>query len=324
MTGFSTVLGGGGPRLADGPERVVITGAGGWLGLATLEMLAGLLGPAVHDRVACFGSRRRRLTLRGGIDVRQAPLSELADLSPAPTLALHLAFLTQGPAMTLSAEDYVAANRDISGQVRAALRPIGVRAAFVASSGAAALADPAGGPQSKALYGWLKLEDEAAFAAWAESEGRACLIGRVFNLSGPYINRRSSYALASFISDALAHRPIAVRAAAPVWRSYVAIAELMSVVLAWLAEASQGVARFETAGAETLEVGEIAHRVAAVLAPGLAIRRVARDLGAQPDRYVGDGRAFAAMRQAAGVAEIPFDEQIRATARYIADHPEAA
>ena len=41
-------------------------------------------------------------------------------------------------------------------------------------------------------------------------------------------------ALASFIADALAGRPIEVRASAPVWRSYVAIAELMSVVLDWL------------------------------------------------------------------------------------------
>jgi nucleoside-diphosphate-sugar epimerase len=308
-------------RLSAGTERIVVTGAGGWLGMATLEMLSQLLGEDFAGRVVCFGGRPRRLTLRGGVDVQQHLLSDIAGLPPAPTLVLHLSFITQGPAMTLSAGDYVAANRALSREVRDALRPIGAKAVFQASSGAAALADPDGGPQSRGLYGWLKREDEAAFADWAEAEGRGSLIGRVFNLSGPYINRRSTYALASFIGDAQAGRPIEVRASAPVWRSYVSIAELMSVALAWLTGPADGVARFETAGAETLEAGEIAERVAAVLAPDLEIRRPRFDPGAPADRYVGEGAAYNVLRRQAGVAQSPFDEQIQATARYMADYP---
>ena len=38
----------GAERLADSGERVVITGAGGWVGLATLEILHGLFGEAFH------------------------------------------------------------------------------------------------------------------------------------------------------------------------------------------------------------------------------------------------------------------------------------
>jgi nucleoside-diphosphate-sugar epimerase len=319
---LSTVYGAAAERLAAGTERVVVTGAGGWLGLATLEMLSVLLGEAFAKRVVCYGGRPRRLALRGGVEAEQHALADIADLPPAPSLVLHLSFITQGPAMTLSAADYVAANRALSRQVRHALAPIGTRAVFQASSGAAALADPAGGPQSKGLYGWLKCEDEAAFADWAEAEGRGALIGRVFNLSGPYMNRRSSYALASFIGDALAHRPIEVRAGAPVWRSYVAIAELMSVVLAWLTGPAEGVARFESAGAETLEAGEIARRVAAVLAPGVEVRRPRFDPEAPADRYVGEGSGYDALRRAANVGQTPFDEQIRATARYMADYPE--
>lgn len=320
---LSAVHGAAAERLTAVTDRVVVTGASGWLGMATLEMLAQLLGEAFAERVVCFGGRARRLALRGGGCAMQHSLDDLADLPPARSLVLHLSFITQGPAMTLSAADYVAANRSLSQRVRDALAPIGAKAVFQASSGAAALADPAGGPQSKGLYGWLKLQDEAAFADWAEADGGGCLIGRVFNLSGPYVNRRSTYALASFIGDALAGRPIEVRAAAPVWRSYVAIAELMSVVLAWLTGPAQGVARFETAGAETLEAGEIANRVAAVLAPGTEIRRPRFDPDAPADRYVGEGAAYDALRRAAGVGQTPFDEQILATARYMAATPEA-
>jgi len=321
---LTTVQGAAAQRLTSGNHRIVVTGAGGWLGLATLEMLATLLGEAFAKRVFCFGARPRRLLLRGGVEAVQHPLSGLADLPPAPSLVLHLAFITQGPQMTLSAADYVAANQTLRAQVLGALKPIGAKAVFQASSGAAALADPAGGAQSKQLYGWLKTMDEAAFAEWAEAEGRGALIGRVFNLSGPYINRRSTYALASFIGDALAGRPIAVRAAAPVWRSYVAIAELMSVVLAWLTGPAGGVARFESAGAETLEAGEIAARVAAVLAPGTGIHRARFDPEAAADRYVGEAEAYEALRRAAAVEPQTLDDQIRTTARYMADYPEAA
>jgi nucleoside-diphosphate-sugar epimerase len=323
-TDLSVVSGAAAGRLAAGQDRIVITGAGGWLGLATLEMMAALLGEAFAERVVCFGGRPRLLSLRSGVEAVQHSLDDIADLPPAPSLVLHLAFITQGPQMTLSAADYVTANSAISQRVLTALKPIGTKAVFQASSGAAALADPAGGAQSKQLYGWLKTQDEAAFAEWAEAEGRGALIGRVFNLSGPYINRRSTYALASFIGDALAGRPIEVRAAAPVWRSYVAIAELMSVVLAWLSGRAEGVQRFESAGAETLEAGEIARRVAAVLAPGAEVHRPRLDPEAPADRYVGDGQAYDALRRAAGVEPQTFDEQIRKTARYMADYPETA
>lgn len=322
---LSTVQGAAAERLVAGTDRVVVTGAGGWLGLATLEMLAGLLGETFADRVVCFGARPRRLALRGGTEAVQQDIRDIGSLAPKPSLVLHLAFITQGAQMTLSAPEYVAANQALSRQVRDALRPIGARAVFQASSGAAALADPDGGPQSKQLYGWLKQQDETAFAGWAEAEGRASLVGRVFNLSGPYINRRSTYALASFIGDALAGRPIEVRAATPVLRSYVAIAELMSVVLAWMTSQVEGVQRFETAGAEILEAGQIAARVAAVLAPGIDIHRPRFDPAAPADRYAAaDASAYDALRCAAGVEPISFDDQVRATARYMADHPEAA
>ena len=42
--------------LAANKARIVITGAGGWLGMATLELLAAALGDNVAHRVRCFGS----------------------------------------------------------------------------------------------------------------------------------------------------------------------------------------------------------------------------------------------------------------------------
>lgn len=320
---WPALSGAGALRLGMGRERVIVTGAGGWLGLATLEMLYALLGEAIHDRVICFGSAARTLHLRGELTLEQRPLDALSDLTPEPSLLLHLAFLTQEKAKSLSPEAYAAANWGISLAVMAALNRVGVRGVFLASSGAVYAADDARAPRSKRVYGALKLEDEARFTGWAEDTGGRLVIARIFNLAGPYINKRSSYALASFIGDALVGRPIEIQATHRVYRSYVAIEELMSVVVGALTAERSGVITFDTAGDAALEIDGVAHAVADTLAPRLKVLRPAmtRDL---PDRYVGDGAAFQALGETYGVRPVSFAEQIRQTADYMKECPEEA
>jgi nucleoside-diphosphate-sugar epimerase len=316
--------GAGARRLVEGGARVVVTGASGWIGLATLEMLHGLLGESFQSRVACFGGRARRLSLREGVEVAQAPLEALDELAAVPSLVLHLGFITQGPQMTLGAGDYVAANKALAQRVISALDRIGAEAVFLASSGAAYLADPGGGPQSKELYGWLKVQDEDAFSRWGAERGKTVATARIFNLAGPYMNRRLTYALACFIADALAGRPITVRATHPVYRSYTAIEELMSVAFGALTASPSRAFAFDTAGEETLEMGELADCVAAALGSSHRVVRPQMHAGAAADRYVGDGAAYTALGRELAVARTSFSDQIRQTADYMAQFPEAA
>ena len=315
--GRPSLTGAGAERLARGPWRVAVIGASGWLGLATLEMLRDLFGARFFERVVCYGSTARTLILRDGLSVEQRPLSDLLALPAAPTLALHLAFLTQEKAKAMPEADYVEANRAISAAVLAALDGIGAEAVFVPSSGAVTLVDDDGAQPSMRLYGRLKLEDEAAFSGWASSRRRRAVIARVFNLSGPYINKQSSYALACFIADALSGGPVSVRATRPVLRSYVAISDLMSVVFALLTDGEKGPVLFDTAGEREYEMTEIAEVVVDTLARGIGIDRPAIDPAA-PDRYVGDGRLFARLARRFDVSLTDFPTQIRDTAVFMA------
>jgi nucleoside-diphosphate-sugar epimerase len=314
--------GAGAARLAAGDRRLVVTGAGGWLGRATLEGLHQCLGDAFHRRVVCFGSKARRLSLRGGLVVEQRALADLRALKAAPTIVLHNACLTRDRAETMSGADYITANRAISRLVLDALEPIGGRAVFLPSSGAAYRAEDPSAPEALRLYGRLKLEDEAAFADWANQAGASAALVRVFNLSGPYINKLGSYALAGFILDALAGRPIQVRATRPVFRSYVAIRELMSIVLGLLTSEAPTVVRFDTGGDQALEMGDIAEAVAATLNPALAVERPAL-ISTDADFYVGDAAAYSALRAAHGAETVSFADQIRETATYLTNPAES-
>lgn len=298
-----------------GGPRIVVTGAGGWIGMATLELLAAALGEKFTARVTCFGSRRRTLRLLDGTPIEQRPLAEICGLQPAPTIVLHLAFLTKDRAEAMDRAAYCAANRAVDQAVLDALDPIGAEALFVASSGAAARAgDPRAAPAMR-LYGTLKREQEERFAAWAEQRGKRAVVARIFNISGPHVNKHDSYALASFIRDALAGRAIAIRSPHPVIRGYVAVRELMSLAFALLLDRRPGVIRFDSGG-EALELQAIAAIVAEQFG-AVPIGRPSLDHGIV-DRYVGDDRAYRALLAEHRIEPVPFPRQVIETAAFLA------
>ena len=296
--------------------RVIVTGASGWLGQAASELLAHTFGPGWPGRVEAFGSSARRLTLRDGAEIEQRPLSELGALPPQPSLLLHFAYLTREKVAGMSPDDYILTNREITRTVLDAGVRAGVERAVVTSSGAvhAALALPTS-TDPALLYGRLKLEDEAMFASFAGAASRRrALALRLFNLSGPYINK--PYALSSFIEQARAGH-IHVQARGPVTRSYTSVANLLGVALGYLSsDEAEPFLCIETTGEREVEMDALAEAVRAVVNPSATIDRAAPD-GSPADRYVGDGRVYRALMQRHGVTEDPLLRQIADTADYL-------
>ena len=301
--------------IAQNDKRVVITGAGGWLGLATLDLLAGALGDAAQSRIVCIGSSARTLTLCNGQTFEQLALADLGTLPAEPTWLLHYAFLTKDRAETMDEAEYTAANRAISRFVVESLDSIGTEAVFLASSGAAYRADDDGASAAMRLYGALKAEEEQRFADWAKARNRSAVIARLFNLSGPYINKHQAYALAQFILDAQAGGPVEVCAPKRVYRSFVSIPELISLAFALLGQSASGVTRFDSGG-EVLELGEVAERVNRVLVGGGVNRAALTQAG--EDRYAGNGSTYAALLAKHAITPVSLDDQIAETAHYLA------
>lgn len=291
--------------------RIVITGASGWIGKATLELLYNTLGPGdFAKRVFAFGSAPRSIDFGAGT-IEQRPLIAMLALPPTPTLVLHLAFLTKDKVAGTDEDEYCRLNRVLSRTVLEALDMIGASAVFVASSGAAEFAgDPSASPAMR-LYGSLKKGDEDMFAQWAELRGTRAVIARIFALSGPHINKHDTYALASFIGDALAGRPISIRADFPVYRSYVAIRELASLVFAAMLDDGANVVRFSTGG-ERLEMQRIAEIVSETVGR-VDIERPPLRSDAT-DVYVGDDAAYRALLSRYGIQHVPFAQQVAETA----------
>ena len=296
----------------------VVIGATGWLGQATLEYLFGQL-PATHwPRVHAFASTPRLLLLRDGTAVQVQPLSSLPAMRLSrPALVFHYAFQTKDRVADNSIDTYIQLNRSIREALAQFVAGNQLAGLFVPSSGAAYAGLDAANHSDGAIYGRCKLEDERAFEAMGAQCGFAVCSPRVFNVSGPYINKPNLYALASIITACLRNEPIVVRAAHPVIRSYYSVMDLIALCChLLLAESAPAFYAFDTAGTEAVEVGELAQRCQQLLAPHLAIERP--PLGTAPaDRYVGDANAIRHWEHAAGITPQPLDEQILTTANYL-------
>jgi nucleoside-diphosphate-sugar epimerase len=303
-------------------RRIIITGAGGWIGRATLDLLTRCLGfETARDRVRCFGTSSRQIEVGNGITFDQQPLSAIHDLPERPSIVLHLAFLTKDKVAGMAEEDYRQANGELSRKVAEALGRIGADRLFLASSGAAAYADdPAASPDLR-LYGRLKRDDEELFANWAEERpGRRAVIARIYNLSGPHINKFRTYALASFIIDALAGEAIAIKAQVPVTRSYVAVRELMSLVFcSLLADEGEQVLRFDSGG-DAHELGDLARCIATAIGP-VPIKRAPISHG-PASHYVGDDRRYRELLAQHRIEHVDLVTQVLETASFIAKRPE--
>jgi UDP-glucuronate decarboxylase len=305
-------------QLLDSGATVVITGARGWLGRATVEMLESVFDGDTESRLRLFGSTKGQLDLRSGRRLPVQPLGELATLHVGAHLFAHFAFATREQVSVLGFSDYTRRNRLVSNCVASHLARNTTAGLLYISSGAVySGADLAENP-----YGVLKAEDERLFSELAASSTcrTRLVIPRLFNLSGPFLNKTDRYVLGSIIDDIGRGGPIRLSASSPVIRSYVHVADLVDLSFAvMLGEAPAPAGPFDTAGEREIEVSELAEIAARVLGhPGMSIERPALGSG-DADRYVGDGSTMRGLAHAYGLNLKSLETQIEDTARFLTE-----
>ena len=288
-------------------------GATGWLGMVSLELLASALGESFTQRVSGWASRERAVQLRAGDEIAVRDLRELGPADVDGALVLHFAFLTRDRVSAMGADEFLRENRAITDRVLSVFGAAAPLALVYASSGA--VYDPAGGFVADAQanpYGAAKRLDELAFQAACRATGASCVIPRVFSVSGPYMTKPELYALGDLVLQAHRNDRLEIRAAHPVYRSYVALGDLLSVCVA-AALAGERDLLFDSGG-EIVEVGELAELVRQNAGRAdLPIER-AWDPSAAADRYVGDDAAAGALARRFGVTRQSLPEQVAETA----------
>jgi nucleoside-diphosphate-sugar epimerase len=287
-----------------GNDRVLVTGASGWLGRTALDLLAPLNPP-----ILALASRAR--VIRVGdcqIDCRVWDDREVAAF--APTVVLDCAFVTRDRVASMPLGEYVEVNRTLTGRLLSATRLPGVRLALTVSSGAAVYPqDALDGPIEDNPYGYLKREAEQRLLQVAAESGAVPVVVRAWSISGAHMQKPENYALGSMIRAADAGA-IRITARRPVFRRYVLADELLAL---GIAEGGVGPATIDSGG-ELVEMAELATRIAAIVNPDAVVTRDEVD-PRDSDRYHSDGEGWERRCKKWDLASAPLDRQIEITAR---------
>ena len=304
--------------LRSSATRVVVVGPSGWLGSAAIAMLDRALPPdLLGRRVVLFGSRARSIPTPSGNRLECLDCAELAGFDLADSVVLHFGYLTKDRTQTMGVADYVRANDAIQDVVLRAVRASPPHAFFFASSGAVYGGKVPGKPTAEEnLYGWMKAKHEEQFTAAADA-GVSVINGRIFTLSGEFINKMTLYALASFLSDLRDGKPIEIQSTRPVWRSYIYVADVINLALALMLGRHPSLT-LDVAGEETVEIGRLAAMCAEVAGKGgTSIHRPGYSADKAGDRMIGDHETVYGLMARAGIAPLPLAQQIAATASYL-------
>lgn len=303
--------------LQSSKRPIIVTGASGWLGQAVLEMCRSARGRDFARSVTAFTSIAKTLPLRCGEYIRSDAFNNLQYLNIKNALIFHCAFLTREKSVTYGDEIYIKKNRAITGLLNSFINRNGCSGIFIPSSGAVYGTNRTIDVDIKANpYGVLKFEDERLFGGLAQRLGFPIAILRIFNLSGPFINKINSYALASIIQDASFHEAIRLNSPTPVIRSYAHVEDVVNLAMKILHH-NVLVNAFDTSGEIDIELSDLAKRVLVALAkPDFPIIRPPITSG-PVNHYVGNREHYLALSKQFGVQLKSLDEQIISTSSYL-------
>ena len=233
---------------------------------------------------------------------------------------LNFAYLTKEKSEAIPVEDFIRINSYLSDLVSEQAKRIGVDNILTVSSGSVY------GKEEQYVsdididpYGVLKLREEILYSRIAEG-GSKVVIPRAFNVSGPYVYKAYLYMLPSFIYQALTSDAISITADNKIYRSFVAISELISVVIGAFGIIQRGeVLIFDTVGESEMEMGDLALKVKEIINRNVRIHRDNLNSEKRANRYIGSREKYSSLIKELHIKELNLEDQILCTGEYLSE-----
>lgn len=244
-------------------SRIVITGATGWLGRQTLDILEQTTGDLFGSDLFLYSSKQIEIK-NSTVTKIVRPLRELVDESPTNIDGvIHLAFLTRDKSRAIKHEEYLANNLAITSTVASFIR--NARPKWVVSVSSGAIYDRNQElelDEFKNPYGFTKHIEENFLKEVCTQVGANLVIGRLWGAMGSRMPLNDNYAVSDFIQSALTRSEILIKSAHRVQRRYVNASDFMDLVLR--IALSGRTCEFDSGGT-LVEIGELAQMIAGEL-----------------------------------------------------------
>jgi nucleoside-diphosphate-sugar epimerase len=236
---------------------IAISGASGWLGNETIEVIEEI-APKVSPLL--FTSNGREIVLR---NLEKRETKGFLESQPPTSLEgfIHLAFLTRDKIESVGTKDFISTNLSLISKACQVIESSKPKWVVIVSSGA--ILDRNSGELESNIqtnpYGFCKRVEEILITQSASKVGANVVIGRLWGASGRFMPPNPAYALSDFIISAQKQKKIMIKSGGHVMRRYVDASEFMEVLIK---AAISGKSLTLDSGGPRVEIAELASLVA--------------------------------------------------------------
>lgn len=280
-------------------ERVLVTGASGWLGR---ELLTRVTREIDYEHLLLVGSKDHLANFNGQ-PFRIHEWTEEIAANWAPTSIVHLAFGTREKLIDQGYSRFTQSNAEISRKARSLMSLSSVENFFWVSSGAA-LTEPDG------PYGSQKRIDEVRFQELATKRGVNLFTARAWSLTGANCTKPKQFLFYDLIRQSMSGSGIIeLGASSLTFRRYVDAGQFLALGLSAMYRSA--FSKMDSGGV-LIEAAELAERISVELS-GMKSRvmRPNFQTDAAPDLYYSNSRAMNEIADELRIRLASLPEQIK-------------
>ena len=260
--------------------NIIITGASGWLGKATLEYFYKIFQDKIGEFVFPISSSQKNIILSNNFSIKTYDYSYNFDKNKT-YIILHYGYATKDKLAILSDDEFNKNCQNINDSLSRIIKNYRIDSFIFPSSGAIY--------NQKNLYAKNKIDDELYFLELSKKYNFNIMIPRIFNIGGPFINKPQDYALQNIILQVKTNKKIIINANNDVFRSYIHVENLIDLFFKWLIDKNKETPLiFDVSSPHKIEIKDLAKKISEVLKLNCEI--IAPNYNSQNpiDDYVGD------------------------------------
>ena len=254
-------------------QKILLTGASGWIGKSFLEVYESNFGPEITQASICAtSSAKKEIKLESGTIIRTLPLRNEINLNRKYAGIVHLAALTRDKVSNYDNSEYIYKNMEL---LSFALQAVdrGIDWLICVSSGAVFKNNKIEfeNNMNSNPYGFYKRLEEMIFSDLQTMHNFTFVCPRLWGGTGKDMKSHQNYAFGSFIKEAIEKNEIVIKSGHKVYRKYIDTRELMNLCLKMVQNKET---RIFNSGGPLIEIGELAKKISLELQGAKIIRNL--------------------------------------------------